>query len=112
MVRNPLYLGSFLMVIGFCLLANDLMNLWIAAAVLILLYVPKVRSEERFLSGQFPAEWAPYAAETPRFLPRLTVWPSFAGWRPALWMKSREYQAVAATLAGIIALKVLHDWYV
>jgi protein-S-isoprenylcysteine O-methyltransferase Ste14 len=107
-VRNPLYLGSFLMVLGFCLLINDWENLWIGTAVLILLYVPKVRSEEHFLADRFPSEWPQYAASTPRFLPRFTAWPSLSGWRLALWMKSREYQAVAASLAAIAALKILH----
>ena len=64
------------------------------------LYVPKVRSEEHFLAGKFPGQWPQYAASTPRFLPRLTVWPSLSGWRLSQWMKSREYNAVAATLGG------------
>jgi hypothetical protein len=78
-------------------------------AVLILLYVPKVRSEEHFLAGRFPSQWPQYAASTPRFLPRLTARPSLSGWRMALWLKSREYNALAATLLAIVALKLFHD---
>ncbi|HTU27669.1 MAG TPA: isoprenylcysteine carboxylmethyltransferase family protein [Pirellulales bacterium] len=109
MMRNPLYLGSFLMVVAFCILIGDRENIWISAVLLPLLYIPKVRSEERYLSSKFPEEWARYAATTPRFFPRLTVLPSMSGWRLSQWLKSREYNAVAATLAAIVALKVLHD---
>ncbi len=111
LVRNPLYLGSFLMVVGICLLIGDPENIWISAVVLAILYVPKVRSEEHFLASKFPGEWPQYAASTPRFLPRLTVWPSLSGWRLSQWMKSREYNAVAATLAAIVALKALHEMH-
>jgi protein-S-isoprenylcysteine O-methyltransferase Ste14 len=110
-VRNPLYLGSFLMVVGFCLLVNDFENIWIGTAALILLYVPKVRSEEHYLAGRFPDEWRNYAAQTPRFLPRLTTLPSVAGWRLTLWLKSREYNAVVASLVAIAALKALHEMH-
>jgi protein-S-isoprenylcysteine O-methyltransferase Ste14 len=111
LVRNPLYLGSFLMVLGICLLIGDPENLWVSAVVLALLYVPKVRSEEHFLAGKFPAEWPQYAASTPRFLPRLTAWPSLSGWRFSQWLKSREYNAVVATLVAVVALKALHEMH-
>ena len=96
------------MVVGICLLIGNPENIWICAAVLAILYVPKVRSEEHFLAAKFPAQWPHYAASTPRFLPRLTVRPSLSGWRLSQWMQSREYNAVVATLAAIVALKVLH----
>ena len=109
LVRNPLYLGSFLMVVGICLLIGDPENIWISAVVLAILYIPKVRSEEHFLASKFPSEWPQYAASTPRFLPRLTARPSLSGWRLSQWLKSREYNAVVATLAAIVALKALHE---
>ena len=111
LVRNPLYLGSFLMVVGICLLIGDPENIWISAVVLAILYIPKVRSEEHFLASKFPGEWPQYAASTPRFLPRLTVRPSLSGWRLSQWLKSREYNAVVATLAAIVALKALHEMH-
>jgi protein-S-isoprenylcysteine O-methyltransferase Ste14 len=111
LVRNPLYLGSFLMVLGICLLIGDPENIWISAVVLALLYIPKVRSEEHYLASKFPGEWPQYAASTPRFLPRLTARPSLSGWRFSQWLKSREYNAVVATLAAIVALKALHEMH-
>ena len=111
LMRNPLYFGSFLMVVGICLLIGDRENLWVSAVLLAILYVPKVRSEEHFLASKFPGEWPQYAASTPRFWPRLTVWPGLSGWRLSQWMQSREYNAVGATLAAIVALEGLHEMH-
>ena len=49
-VRNPLYLGSIIMAIGFAVAARDL---WVAIAILVmfvLIYVPVIRGEEDILA--------------------------------------------------------------
>ncbi len=106
-VRNPLYLGSFLMVAGFCLLIDDVENIFILPCTLLLIYTPKIRREERFLAGRFPQEWARFSATTWRLLPRLTQWPQFTGWSLSQWIQSREYNAVLATSLGLVALQCL-----
>ena len=68
-VRNPLYLGSIIMAIGFAVAARDL---WVAIAILVmfaLIYVPVIRGEETFLRSHFPA-YDDYARRVPRLLPR------------------------------------------
>jgi protein-S-isoprenylcysteine O-methyltransferase Ste14 len=111
LVRNPLYLGSFLMILGFCVLVNVLANVWVVLVVIPCIYVPKVLSEERLLLRLYPSEWPIYSARTPRFCPRRLVWPTLSGWRGSQWMMSREYNAVAAVAVGLVLLKVLHDYY-
>ncbi len=110
LIRNPLYLGSFLMVAGYCLLLNDRENIWVLSIALAFIYGPKVRSEERWLSQRFPSEWAQYAARTWRFLPRTLALPQIAGWRLSQWLKSREYNAVLASAAALVALAALRTW--
>jgi protein-S-isoprenylcysteine O-methyltransferase Ste14 len=110
-VRNPLYLGSFLMVAGYCLLIDDRENIWILTAALALIYIPKVRSEERLLAEVYPDKWPQYAAETPRFFPRSIALARLSGWRLSQWRRSREYNAVlasAAALVGLIVVRSLH----
>ena len=54
-VRNPLYLGSIIIAIGFAVAARDS---WVAIVILtmfVLIYVPVIRSEETFLRTQFPS---------------------------------------------------------
>ena len=110
LIRNPLYVGSFLMMFGFCALIGDRENIFFVLGPVLLIYVVKVRHEEQLLSTRFAAQWSDYARTTPRFFPRL--FPPFqktsqpANWRLAQWLHSREYQAVGATLAALVAIKV------
>ena len=68
--RNPLYFGSILIGIGFGVAAR---NGWIALAIVAMflaIYLPVIRSEEKFLRSQFPG-FDEYARRVPRLLPRL-----------------------------------------
>src|SRR5205085_6768761 len=69
--RNPLYLGSLVMALGFILAAR---NIWIGVAALamfLFIYVPVIQAEEAYLRSAFP-EYLEYSAQVPRFWPRLT----------------------------------------
>jgi protein-S-isoprenylcysteine O-methyltransferase Ste14 len=72
--RNPLYLGSMLIAAGFALALLS----WLVALVLIfgflIIYVPVIASEERFLRATFP-EFDEYCRRVPRILPRVTPAP-------------------------------------
>jgi protein-S-isoprenylcysteine O-methyltransferase Ste14 len=106
LIRNPLYVGSFLMVFGFCALIGDFENLVLLACPLLVLYTIKVRQEERLLARLFPDEWTTYIRSTPRFVPR-PAWTNLSSpWRLTQWMSSREYQAVGATALALVAMQV------
>ncbi len=106
LIRNPLYVGSFLMMFGFCTLLNNPRDLWFILGPVLLLYVVKVRQEERLLARLFPAEWLAYFATTPRFFPRLGRADLRADWRLSQWMRSREYQALGTSLLALVALQL------
>jgi protein-S-isoprenylcysteine O-methyltransferase Ste14 len=69
--RNPLYLGSLILAVGFAISARN----WLIGAGLILfflaIYLPVIHGEEVFLGEHFP-QFAEYARRVPRLLPRLT----------------------------------------
>jgi hypothetical protein len=104
-VRNPLYLGSILIASGF---AVALMSWHFAVALgvfFLVIYVPVIASEERFLRDTFlEFEW--YCARVPRLIPRITPVISPDGARGqsgsfsfALYRSHREYNsAIGATL--------------
>src|SRR3984893_11213366 len=72
--RNPLYLGSLLMGIGFCVAAR---SWWVGVALVVMffaIYLPVIRGEEAFLRRTFP-EFEEYARRVPRMFPRLTSHP-------------------------------------
>ena len=66
--RNPLYLGSLILAVGFAISAR---NWWIGAGLVLIflaIYLPVIREEEAFLAEHFP-EFAEYARQVPRLLP-------------------------------------------
>ena len=108
-IRNPLYVGSFLVMIGFCLMIDDPANIWFVLGPMCGLYRVKIRSEERKLAGKFGDLWTSYANRTPRIVPRR--WPTFSvrEWQLGQWLKNREYQAVLGSLVGLVAIKLWHE---
>ncbi len=108
LIRNPLYAGSFLMMFGFCALLGDPKSIWLILGPVLLVYFVKVRQEEQLLARLFPAEWSKYASRTPRFIPFVYSGNLSADWRVSQWMRSREYQALCATLFGLIAIQLWH----
>ncbi len=104
--RNPLYLGSLLMGLGFAVASRS----WWVGVVLVLMffaiYLPVIRDEENFLRQKFP-EFDQYAQRVPRMLPRITPHSVDANDGPAdfswdLYLKHREYNALLGA-AGIVA---------
>jgi protein-S-isoprenylcysteine O-methyltransferase Ste14 len=108
--RNPLYLGSLILSVGFAMAAR---NWWIGAGLVLMflaIYLPVIRGEEVFLREHFP-EFAEYASQVPRLLPRLT---SFSGGRGTfsydLYRKHREYNASLGSAAMMAALTAKLLW--
>jgi protein-S-isoprenylcysteine O-methyltransferase Ste14 len=108
--RNPLYLGSLILASGFAVAAR---NWWIAGIMALFffaIYMPVIRGEEAFLGERFP-EFADYKKSVPRLLPRLTAFGDNRGsfsWD--LYWKHREYNALAGTIAMIVALAAKWMW--
>ncbi|MGC8548897.1 MAG: methyltransferase family protein [Acidobacteriaceae bacterium] len=103
--RNPLYLGSLSIALGFAVAAR---NGWVLTGIAILffaIYLPVIRSEEEFLRGMFPG-FDDYCRRVPRLLPRLT--PGMQGeagkFSAALYSRHREYNAVMGAMALYAAL--------
>ncbi|MBI3836882.1 MAG: isoprenylcysteine carboxylmethyltransferase family protein [Planctomycetia bacterium] len=106
LIRNPLYVGSFLMMFGFCALIDDPKNIWLLLGPILIMYTIKVRQEERTLSALFPAAWADYVRMTPRFFPWIGRADLAAHWSAEQWIRSREYHALLATVAALVAIKI------
>jgi protein-S-isoprenylcysteine O-methyltransferase Ste14 len=106
--RNPLYLGSLLIGVGFAVAAC---SWWVGIGLVIMffaIYLPVMRSEEVFLRQRFP-EFDDYARRVPRLFPRLGPSPNAgnevsSGFSLDLYLKHREYNALLGTLAMMAAL--------
>jgi protein-S-isoprenylcysteine O-methyltransferase Ste14 len=106
--RNPLYLGSLLIGLGFCVAAR---SWWVGVALVVMffaIYLPVIRDEEAFLRRTFP-EFEEYARRVPRMFPRFTRAATASGEDRAgfswnLYLKHREYNALLGALAMMAAL--------
>src|ERR1700722_6593473 len=107
--RNPLYLGSLLIGIGFAVAARS----WWVGVLLVLMffaiYLPVIRDEETLLRGKFP-EFDGYAQHVPRMFPRFTphstATTEASGFSLDLYLQHREYNALAGALAVLATLIV------
>jgi protein-S-isoprenylcysteine O-methyltransferase Ste14 len=107
--RNPLYLGSLLMGVGFAVAAR---SWWVGVALVVMffaVYVPVIRDEEAFLRNKFP-EFEEYERQVPRMFPRFRrrsdAKEASGGFSTQLYWKHREYNALLGTAAMIAALVV------
>ncbi len=105
--RNPLYLGSGLLGLGFAIAGRS----WIMgvgfAAFFVLVYGPVMNREAQFLRREFPEAFEQYAKQVPLFLPKLSRMPGGNEkflWR--LYLKNREYEAAAGYVAGMVFLAI------
>jgi protein-S-isoprenylcysteine O-methyltransferase Ste14 len=105
--RNPLYLGSLLMAVGFAVAAR---SWWVGVALVVMffaIYSPVIRDEESFLRQKFP-EFEQYAKRVPRLFPRVVTGQSenetSAGFSLDLYRQHREYNALVGALAMMAAL--------
>jgi protein-S-isoprenylcysteine O-methyltransferase Ste14 len=116
--RNPLYLGSFILGLGFTVAASS--SLWLFlilgglfASLFLGIYLPVMRVEAATLAEMFGEEYRRYEAAVPLLFPRLTryrddvtVAPRFD---PALYMRYREYRAALGLLVAwcVLVLKAI-----
>jgi protein-S-isoprenylcysteine O-methyltransferase Ste14 len=110
--RNPLYFGSFLLVIGFAVASHS----WVAAALIVgyyaIFYPAVMRREEDELQRKHGEAFDKYAARVPLFFPRA---PRRSGEAPVgaaggqlfswdQYGRNREYQAALGFMVGVMLL--------
>jgi protein-S-isoprenylcysteine O-methyltransferase Ste14 len=116
--RNPLYLGTLIMAIGFVVAAWNVGIAIAAGLIFIFIYFPVMRWEEDYLRAHF-REFGIYAQNVPRFLPRLNAWRDAAaasgaensGFSRELYFQHREYNSVLGAVAVATALLLKLVWF-
>jgi len=108
--RNPLYLGSLLIGIGFAIAARSWEVGVLLVAMFLAIYVPVIRSEEKFLREKFP-EFEEYARRVPRMLPRMVparIGDAGGSFSFGLYMKHKEWNALlgAGATCAVLWLKM------
>ncbi len=109
-VRNPLYVGNFLLGLGFILIAWNLFLFIVFVLLFVFLYYITIRFEEQRLLKLFDTHYLHYRQYVPSIIPRL---PPYKGEKEKFkWTqvkKNREYRAIIgiSVLFAIQLIKAL-----
>lgn len=108
MVRNPLYFGSLLLLIGVnIIIANPVA--WIVTLILYALtYIRTLIGEEAGLALTFGETWTAYRNSTPRLIPnplKLTEL-RHTTWSARQWSRNHEHHTLLASIAIVILLEL------
>jgi protein-S-isoprenylcysteine O-methyltransferase Ste14 len=89
-VRNPLYVFSFIAVVGIGLQSGMFLVLILLAGAYILYYPQVVAKEEAFLQHKFGESYTAYLREVPRWIPNWRLWnePEQTGAQPKFIRKT------------------------
>jgi protein-S-isoprenylcysteine O-methyltransferase Ste14 len=105
--RHPLYLGSLLMMLGFCLLFCPIWNIPMLFVSMSIIYTQSIRFEDRLMYSYFGHEWEQFRDTTRALIPHLRIESTaFTDWSAQQWFKNREYQAVFGTMIALTAILV------
>lgn len=111
-VRNPLYLGNYLMWMGIALMPR---TIWVPLVITLAFWLYHERiifSEEQFLRRKHGRDFEEWAARTPAFFP------SFSRWVPPDYpfsvriVLSREHAGLLALVTIIVAMMMVGDYLV
>ncbi|MCX6129103.1 MAG: isoprenylcysteine carboxylmethyltransferase family protein [Proteobacteria bacterium] len=101
-VRNPLYLGNFLITFGFAVFGGNLWIIALAVALFALQYYFIVAYEENLLTAKFGEEYEAYSLRVPRWIPEKLpaldqiIWPDT--FSPALKSEKRTLTSIFALI--------------
>lgn len=109
-VRNPMYLGTFLIGFGIIFVLFKIWTSLLFLSVFLLIYIPQVKKEEAALSRLFSEEYRDYRKTVPRFFPGPLQLLNIADYiilKPS-WIK-KEFISLVTTFILIIAIEVRND---
>jgi protein-S-isoprenylcysteine O-methyltransferase Ste14 len=109
--RNPLYLGSVVIALGFAVSAGSVGAIVVTLVYLAAFYPSVIREEAAFLRAKFPDQYAAWQAQVPIFLPRLSP----GGPRDSrfAWQRvkaNREWRAALSVPLVVLALCARGRW--
>lgn len=102
-IRNPLYVGTLLVAAGLVIAARRMELALLFTVVFVFVYLPVIQNEESHLRKIFPA-YAAYADRVPVLIPYRRPIESMGRFRPDLYLRNQEYQALLGYLVGMIYL--------
>ena len=109
-VRHPLYLGNFFMMLGVVMFGHHLWSISVFIPLYWLYYERIMFAEEAFLKGKFGDDYIAWANRTPAIIPRFKQYersPLPFSFKNVL---RREYSGFFAVIASMFILEEYGDW--
>ncbi|MFQ5582526.1 MAG: methyltransferase family protein [Mariprofundaceae bacterium] len=109
--RHPLYVGHFLITLGFLVAGHNVWLLPAGIAVFLLIFMPTMQREETMLTGSFGDDYRQYATQVPRFIPQWSRHALGGSFDWSLVRQHREMNNIAGLAGGIALFIVLGLWW-
>ena len=106
-VRNPLYVGSFVIGLGLCLAVRNPLLAAGALGFFVWSYRRKVRVEESIILDEWGQEYEAYRRGVPRWIPTLRPYPAASRYGQASWqgiLASKEFKTAIWVSVCMIVL--------
>lgn len=105
-VKHPLYIGTILITMGFCIMADNIYILAVSLLVFSLHYLPyKKGVEEERMKRLFGEAYLDYTEKVPDYIPRLFPYGRSKGkWRWRVFIDNREEGIVALEAIGVFLI--------
>ena len=110
-VRNPLYLGNFLIILGLLLFIQVWWFALAGVAIFWIFYERIIFTEEEFLRGKFGATFVDWSMKTPVFVPNFKNWQKPAlpyEWKTVL---RREHSTQFGMVSALTVLGIAGDLF-
>ena len=114
LVRNPMYLGRYFLILGFVCLLQSYVAIAVYTAVYYLYMFNRVKREERRLRRDYPEDFGKYCSDVRRFLPSIRglgnrgVW--FFDWE--MFLENNAHWNILMTILAYATLYALHTYWV
>lgn len=112
-VRNPMYVGNLLIVVGVAIAANSWATILLGIPLAVFMYVCIVAAEEEYLRGRFGESFQAYCRDVPRWLPRLGSLFRSSEAMQFRWRRLvvKEYGTPFGWITVIIAVTLFNFWH-
>ena len=111
-VRNPLYLGNFLIWFGVSISTFNIYFIIIMSVIFVLFYERVILMEEKFLINKFGDEYLSWSFNTPVIIPSFSRFVKSDVPFSFLSILRREYATVASTTLSFIYIEILRNYII
>jgi protein-S-isoprenylcysteine O-methyltransferase Ste14 len=109
--RNPLYIGSFIIGLGACLMGRDPLFTTAFLILYVYLYARVILNEEKWLINKYGDDYVHYLSEAPRLIPRkFDIAFVLSQTSPARAIKNKEGKTLLGIAAIYLALAAKMIW--